>query len=127
MIDGEYNVRIVAADGLWDKSRVELHAVGDVGGSDFLGIDPSVQDIAMVEGGRPVMASHVAMAERAIMLADSTRTYHNTLVREAEELLQGPEGELLVDEQEIAELLDLRKLSWNVLSQNTDANAEAMK
>lgn len=88
MINGEYNVRVVPADELWDKPRVELHGVArGEEGSDFLGVDPSVQDIARMENARPFMASQAAMAECAILLADSTRAYHDSLVREAEEWL----------------------------------------
>lgn len=87
MIDCEYNVRVVLADELWDEPRVELHGVARGGGSDFLGVDPSVKDIASMENARPFMASRAAMAECAILLADSTRAYHDTLAREAEEWL----------------------------------------
>lgn len=87
MTGGEYRIKLVQPDEMWDKVRVELHDVDLEGSSDFLGIDPSVSDIAMMEGGRPHMASGVAMAERAIGLADSTREYHDSLVAEAEEWL----------------------------------------
>ena len=82
MIDRVYSPRLLPTDALWSSARVEIHAVGD--GMDFLGVYPSIPDIATVESGRPQMESGTAMAERAIGLAGSTWEYHNSLLTEAD-------------------------------------------
>lgn len=95
MTDRAYSPRLLPADALWPSMRVEIHAVGD--GMDFLGVDPSIPDIATVESGRPQMASGTAMAERAIGLAGSTWEYHNSLLTEADGWLRAELGRLASD------------------------------
>lgn len=121
---GEYNIRLVGPDELWGKARVEIHAPDKLSEIDFLGVDPSRTDIAMIDGGRQTVASRVTTAERAILLADNTREFHNSLTDEAMAWLQQEvvlsEGNstyvMNADEREIAELLGLKKPSWNVYS-----------
>ncbi len=99
----EYVARVISRDHIAPFSRVELHAPDTLTERDFLGVDPEFGDMPARVGLRS--DSERSRWGQATMLASYTRRYHDALADEAEQLLRGSADELLVDEQEVAELL----------------------
>lgn len=116
--DEPFTPRYVARDG-----QVPEHVeIRDTDGTVITGAEANADMVGIVasreEWGLLSRGEFSSFGARAILLAESTKLHNNTLIKEAEELLSGPEDELLADEQEIAKLLGMKKPSWETLDTN---------